>query len=150
MPEVVADACWAFCFLTEAKSEQKKEVLSYVNPQYLLYLILYDDIRLQSPALRLAGNFVSGDQDDTQVMLNAGLLRVLAVLLGKAQELQKKEVLWILSNITAGTTQQITQVINMGFIKYLINVANTESLVLQTEAIWALCNAINGGTVEQV
>ena len=93
---------------------------------------------------------MSGDQDDTQVMLNAGLLRVLAVLLGKAQELQKKEVLWILSNITAGTTQQITQVINMGFIKYLINVANTESLVLQTEAIWALCNAINGGTVEQV
>lgn len=150
MPEVVADACWAFCFLTEAKSEQKKEVLSYINPNYLLCLILYDDIHLQSPALRLAGNFVSGDQDDTQVMLNAGLLRVLVILLGKAQELQKKEVLWILSNITAGTTQQITQVINMGFIKYLINVANTESIVLQTEAIWALCNAINGGTVEQV
>lgn len=130
--------------------EHKKEVVRFVNPNYLVHLILAEDVHLQNPALRLAGNIVSGDQDDTQLMLNAGLLQVLLSLLGKAGSMQKKEILWILSNVTAGTTQQITAVINMGFIGYCVSVANKEGLMLQTEAMWVLCNAINGGTVEQV
>ena len=148
--DIAADACWAFCFLTEASVEHKKEVVRFVNPNYLVHLILAEDVHLQNPALRLAGNIVSGDQDDTQLMLNAGLLQVLLSLLGKAGSMQKKEILWILSNVTAGTTQQITAVINMGFIGYCVSVANKEGLMLQTAAMWVLCNAINGGTVEQV
>lgn len=88
--------------------------------------------------------------DDTQLMLDAGLLQVLIAILPKAKEMQKKEIIWIISNITAGTPTQIQSVIDRGFIKYLISVINTESLLLQIEATWAVCNAINGGTVEQV
>lgn len=144
------DACWAFGFLTEVTAEQKKEVIPFVNPKYLMYLIMTDDIHMQSPALRLAGNIASGDAEDTQLLLNAGLLKVLASFLQKATEIQKREVLWILSNITAGTMQQISMVINIGFIKYCITAANNESFILQSESMWVLCNAINGGTVEQV
>lgn len=150
VPEVISDACWAFSFLTEAEPEQKKTVISYINPTYLMRLICVDNIRLQTPALRMAGNIVSGDIDDTQLMLDAGLLQVLIAILPKAKEMQKKEIIWIISNITAGTPTQIQSVIDRGFIKYLISVINTESLLLQIEATWAVCNAINGGTVEQV
>ena len=150
IPEVVGDACWAFGFLAEVGSEYKKEIIAFINPAYLLHLILHEDIHLQSPALRLTGNIVSGDEEDTQLLLNAGLLKVLAAFVQKANEIQKKEVLWIISNITAGTAQQVGLVINIGFIKYLITAANGESTTLQIEAIWGVCNAINGGTVEQV
>ena len=148
--EVVSDACWAFSFLLDAEAAQKKVVIPFVNPTYLMRLIFVDNIRLQSPALRVAGNIVTGDSEDTQLMLDAGLLQVLVSILPKAKELQKKDILWIVSNVTAGNPTQIRAVIDRGFIEYLISVMNTESPILQIEAAWAVCNAINGGTVEQV
>ena len=134
----------------EVTAEQKKDVIPFVNLKYLMCLIMNEDIHIQSPALRLAGNIASGDAEDTQLLLNAGLLKVLAYVLQNATDIQKREILWILSNITAGNIQQISMVINTGFVKHCITVANNESFILQSESLWVLCNAINGGTVEQV
>ena len=83
--EVVSDACWAFSFLLDAEAAQKKVVIPFVNPTYLMRLIFVDNIRLQSPALRVAGNIVTGDSEDTQLMLDAGLLQVLVSILPKAR-----------------------------------------------------------------
>ena len=148
--EVVTDACWAFSFLTDASPEQKKQVMCYIKPYDILRCILINNTNLQCPALRVAGNIVSGDRDDTQKMLDAGLVRVLLKILPNAKDIQKKEILWIISNIAAGTPQQIQTLIDNGLIKDLILIINTEIDILQVEALWAISNAINGGNEEQV
>ena len=65
-----------------------------------------------SAALRAVGNIVTGDDVQTQIILNCQALPCLLNLLGQSQEGIRKEVCWTISNITAGNPQQI-QVYNV-------------------------------------
>lgn len=68
---------------------------------------MHDQPNVVSAALRAVGNIVTGDDLQTQVILNCGALPCLNHLLGSAKETIKKEACWTLSNITAGNRQQI-------------------------------------------
>lgn len=60
------------------------------------------------PALRTVGNIVTGDDLQTQVIINCGALSCLLHLLKTSQKKSiKKEACWTISNITAGTKEQI-------------------------------------------
>ena len=63
-------------------------------------------------ALRRVGNFVSGDDDQTQMVLNrfprpAFLLQSLGALLASPIDKTQKKSAWTISNITAGSQNQI-------------------------------------------
>lgn len=60
-----------------------------------------------SAALRAVGNIVTGDDVQTQVVLNCSALPCLLHLLGSTKESVRKEACWTISNITAGNRQQI-------------------------------------------
>ena len=67
------------------------------------------------PALRTVGNIVTGDDVQTQVIISCGALTCLLHLLKTAQKKSiKKEACWTISNITAGTKDQIQAVIDAG------------------------------------
>lgn len=60
------------------------------------------------PALRTVGNIVTGDDLQTQIIINCGALSCLLHLLKTSQKKSiKKEACWTISNITAGTKEQI-------------------------------------------
>ena len=60
------------------------------------------------PALRTVGNIVTGDDLQTQVIINCTALPCLLNLLQTSHKKSiKKEACWTISNITAGTTEQI-------------------------------------------
>jgi importin subunit alpha-2 len=58
-------------------------------------------------SLRAVGNIVTGDDTQTQVVLNCQVLNWLLPLLSSSKETIKKEACWTISNITAGNRQQI-------------------------------------------
>jgi importin subunit alpha-1 len=58
-------------------------------------------------SLRAVGNIVTGDDTQTQVILNCQVLNCLLPLLSSAKETIKKEACWTISNITAGNRLQI-------------------------------------------
>jgi hypothetical protein len=60
-----------------------------------------------SAALRAVGNIVTGDDVQTQVILNCSALSCLLHLLTSPKESIRKEACWTISNITAGNRQQI-------------------------------------------
>lgn len=60
-----------------------------------------------SAALRAVGNIVTGDDIQTQVVLNCSVLPCLLSLLGSPKETIRKEACWTISNITAGNKNQI-------------------------------------------
>lgn len=62
----------------------------------------------------------------------------------------RKEACWTISNVTAGTSEQIQAVINSGIIPKLIQLLNVAEFEIQKEAAWALSNATSGGTPEQI
>lgn len=60
-----------------------------------------------SAALRAVGNIVTGNDAQTQAVLNCNPLLNLHNLLRSPTETLKKEACWTLSNITAGNAAQI-------------------------------------------
>lgn len=73
----------------------------------LVELLMHQQPNVVSAALRAVGNIVTGDDVQTQVILNCSALPCLLHLLGSSKESVRKEACWTISNITAGNRQQI-------------------------------------------
>lgn len=86
-----------------------------------LLLIWPPSLLLQTPALRAIGNIVTGTDEQTQAVLDAGALSMFPQLLRHKKPNIQKEAAWTLSNITAGKDSQIQEVINAGLIPYLVD-----------------------------
>ncbi|EAW89040.1 karyopherin alpha 2 (RAG cohort 1, importin alpha 1), isoform CRA_a [Homo sapiens] len=97
----------------------------------------------QTPALRAIGNIVTGTDEQTQVVIDAGALAVFPSLLTNPKTNIQKEATWTMSNITAGRQDQIQQVVNHGLVPFLVSVL---SKILRHKR--KLCGP--GGTVEQI
>lgn len=84
----------------------------------MVLVLLY----FQTPALRSLGNIVTGTDEQTQCVLNAGALTMFPVLLRHCKPKIQKEAAWTVSNITAGRDSQIQEVINAGLIPILVEI----------------------------
>ena len=98
-----------------------------------------------SAALRAVGNIVTGDDIQTQVILNCTVLPCLVQLLSASKESIRKEACWTISNITAGNRQQIQAVIDANVFPVLIDILSRAEFKTRKEAAWAITNATSGG-----
>ncbi len=69
-----------------------------------------------SPALRAIGNLILGDDEQTQAIVDAGVLAYAPKLLSNDRSSIVKEGCWMLSNITAGNTKQIQAVMDANLV----------------------------------
>lgn len=101
--------------------------------------------------MRTVGNIVTGDDVQTQVIINCGALSHLLMLLTTSHKKSiKKEACWTISNITAGTIEQIQAVINANIVPPLVHLLQTAEFDIKKEAAWAISNATSGGTHDQI
>jgi len=101
------------------------------------------------PCLRTLGNLVTGDDEQTQQVLNLGLLQHLDRLIYHSKKTVRKEVCWTLSNITAGNSQQIQACLDAGLIEKLINLLIHDEALIKKEAVWAVSNSTSSATPQQ-
>ncbi|KAK3696128.1 hypothetical protein RRG08_061902, partial [Elysia crispata] len=116
----------------------------------LVELLGSPDPAVVTPALRSVGNIVTGDDSQTQAVIDLHVMKMLPGLLQHSKASIKKEACWMLSNITAGSTEQIQTVIDTGLLPILVNILITGDFKSQKEAAWAVTNLTSGGTVEQI
>jgi hypothetical protein len=100
---------------------------------------------VQTPALRSVGNIVTGDDVQTQVIINCGALPALLSLLSSTKDGIRKEACWTISNITAGNSTQIQAVIDANIVPPLIHLLQNGDFKTRKEACWAISNATSGG-----
>lgn len=100
---------------------------------------------VQTPALRSVGNIVTGDDVQTQVIINSGALTALLSLLSSNKDGIRKEACWTISNVTAGNSTQIQAVIDANIMPPLIHLLSNGDLKTRKEACWAISNATSGG-----
>lgn len=108
-------------------------------------LLTHQSTSVQTPALRSVGNIVTGDDVQTQIIINCGALPALHSLLSSSKDGIRKEACWTISNVTAGNSTQIQAVIDAEIIPPLINLLSHGDFKTRKEACWAISNATSGG-----
>lgn len=73
----------------------------------LVQLLKHPNVAISVPCLRTLGNVVTGNDDQTQIVIESGALDALNELIYSKKKTVRKEVCWSLSNITAGSVEQI-------------------------------------------
>jgi len=85
------------------------------------------------------------------VIINCGALPCLLNLLQTSHKKSiKKEACWTISNITAGTKDQIQAVIDNHILPPLVQLLSTAEFDIKKESAWAISNATSGGTADQI
>jgi len=84
-----------------------------------------------------------GDLTDT--LLASGVLTSLATLLYTPKTQIRKEAVWALSNVTAGSPAQIDAVMQAGLFPRVVQLCGEGDAIVRKEALFALANAAYGG-----
>jgi len=170
--EVLGYTCWTLSHLCDGPSshiaavvttpEGSNEPKGGLVPR-LVELLMHPSWRVTKPALRTIGNIVcaecsddnhssSSTTDYTEVILECDAVPRLKALVTHSNREIQKEACWTLSNIAAGTVDQIQSVIESGAIPPLVKLVrdkNTDQEV-RSEACWVVLNATSCGSDSQI
>ncbi|XP_010495334.1 PREDICTED: importin subunit alpha-1-like [Camelina sativa] len=149
--QVLTDACWALSYITRVSNDKIQAVIDSGFVPRLVELLLHPCMSVLVPALRTVGNIVTGDALQTQFVINSGALPCLAVILTQNYKRSiKKETCWTISNITAGTKEQIQAVLEANLIAPLVKLLQCAEFDIKKEAAWAISYVAFGGSHDQI
>uniref|UniRef100_A0A0N5B8G9 Importin subunit alpha n=1 Tax=Strongyloides papillosus TaxID=174720 RepID=A0A0N5B8G9_STREA len=148
---VVQDACWALSYMTDGSDDQIMIAATKECIKILVAMISSNRDSCVAPALRVFGNFATGNDYLTQLVVDSGILKkVLANLIANEKPVIVKECAWLLSNILAGNQQQIQAVIDAGLLLPILTIFKRGDFKSIYEASWAVSNLVQGGTSKQI
>mmetsp|Transcript_1944 Transcript_1944/g.4787 ORF Transcript_1944/g.4787 Transcript_1944/m.4787 type:complete len:1097 (+) Transcript_1944:194-3484(+) len=169
--EVLSYTCWTLSHLCDGPSSHIAAIVithdvrgtkSGLVPR-LVELLLHPSWRVTKPALRTIGNIVCAEGNDestncgstadyTEVILECGAVPRLKELIMHGNREIQKEACWTLSNIAAGTIDQIQSVIDSGAIEPLVALVRAKSTdqEVRSEACWVVLNATSCGSDAQI
>ncbi|TMW57541.1 hypothetical protein Poli38472_003466 [Pythium oligandrum] len=152
--EILSHVCWAFSHLCDGPSSHIQAVVDSDVCFRLVELLSHSSWRVTKPALRAIGNIVCAedDHDYTQHIIECGAVPSLRRLIAHSNREIQKEACWTLSNIAAGTVDQIQHVLDSGCIPSLMGLASSETTdaEVKSEACWVVLNATSCGSDSQI
>ena len=145
------DVCQLFndCFyLLSHISEKLKECKDYILENgvipYILEIIRNNNNESNASlilyGLKIIGNIISGNVNQTQKMLDYNIYDILKIHMFNHKKGIKKEANWIISNIASDTEAHIKDLIDNGFFQLIYQIFEKEDRDVRIEAAWALCN----------
>jgi hypothetical protein len=102
--------------------------------------------------VRTIGNVVTGNDSQTEKALKLGVTDILSQMACSTEREQiRKEINWTLSNITAGTCEQVECVTNdVKLVSFLRSSLRDPSMKVAKEAMWTVANAMDRGSISSM
>ena len=119
-------------------------------------MIVVSETMIQIHIIQIFGSLLSGTEQQTQYLLNYNIIPTLSSLLDHSNENIRQNTCWTISNITAGTTEQIQLIMNeeTNIIIKLHNILiNNESIIkikTKIDIFYIFGNIFSEGTIEQL
>jgi importin subunit alpha-1 len=148
-PEVENDALWGLCNASETDFDSILEL--YVTSNVCGYIVNSDRLRQKTlviPVVRLFGNLLSNEPRIVDYLIAVGCIPFLQKFLYHKSSNVRKETLWAISNIGAGTLDQIKDVIQADIVPTVLSLFKDEDIETVREAVYTISNLINGGNFE--
>lgn len=148
--EALNDLLWALSYLSDGDETRIEQVMGTGVTSKLMALLKESRCKInKAPLVRVLGNFACGNDNQTQSVLDAGLLDYVGFLLESSSSNVRKETCWILSNIAAGTPKQAGKLINnQDIMELVVRCAKSDTWIVRKEAIWTLANFCYSGQAE--
>lgn len=118
--------------------------------EYIVRFSLQDESKCQLPSLKFIGNLVAGSPQETSYILDFGAIDAVHLGIESENKNVKKESLWIVSNLCAGSEEHIELLIRKEILTKLICSVFYLELVLQRSVITALGNCMRHGSLLQI
>ena len=152
--EVTTDLLWALNYLSDHDEDQLDQVVVTGVAHKLIRLLEDDNFKRGPgavPLVKILGNFVAGNEIQTQTAIDSGILNHLGRLLGNRTKAVRKEASWLASNIAGGSVKQITMLVDTPrILEKIIKIAKTDSWLVRREALWAIANICTSGNQKHI
>ena len=142
--------------ITECCTETCAMVLENGTLPVLIDAITYyhelpNTTMLLFPIVRMIWQFSAGTEQQTEQVILSGFLNYALKLLQSRKKHIRRDVLLALSNIAAGTHDQIDKLIRKSsLMKEIVRLANDGSAEIKKQALWTMSNIATQGTIKQV
>jgi hypothetical protein len=140
------DLLWVLAFNTDSEEEICERVLELGLAGFAIQALRLNEDNLVMPTTRILGNIAAGNNLLTQQVLELGLLDVLLPLTQHRDYTIRKEIQWILSNITAGTSEQRTLFLAHPISQEALIGFKDPSEAVRLETSWVYYNLTTAGT----
>ncbi|KAL9653533.1 hypothetical protein ABK040_016610 [Willaertia magna] len=145
---VLTDCCWALSYMADTTNGLTEIARNRTLLKRLVELCLHHQPVIITPALRTIGNVATGNDTETQSLIDVGALTVLTSCLSRKKKSIRKEAAWTISNITAGDASLVNQVLNSGIFNVVMERLHNDEFDVSKECIWIVSNALIGCNFE--
>lgn len=154
--QVLKEACLGLCQLFgEGIQNDRIQAILEANVVPKLVALLRPSksrsvpISVQSAALQVLGNVACGDDRQTQVVIDSDALPCLRALLSSSDRGIRKEVCWIVSNITE-SSHQVQDVLDADILPPLLKLLDNQDTACREDATWVLFNLSSNRDPSQI
>lgn len=166
--DIVADSFWAMSYIADVDIAFADRILrtDTIKKAFILLDNYCSRIKKEnhdssiastaffciSPLLRTLGNIMTGTDEQTTYLLNfkvshyslINYLRIIFYGYDSPKKISRirKEICWMLSNISAGTEEQVNMLINENAHLILLDALKHMEMFIKTEACWAMVNLL--------
>lgn len=149
--EIIQESLWVVSHISDGNCNCIQTLINNKIINNVLKYANYKNSKISLPAIRTLGNITAGTCEQTQKLLDKGLLDIFYSQFEKTSKTDvKKYILWGVSNLTAGTRSQISIVTSHPLLIQTLNSINFFDPHIQKEAITVLYNIVSLGTLPSV
>ena len=141
---ILYDCCFILSYISENIKQYKDILLENGVIQHIIKLIKTPNIEkdeyLFYILLNIIGNIINGNVNQTNQILNYGIIDILKKNITTKNKKLQKEICWIISNISADIPKNKKLLIDIGLFPILCDIYNKSERSIRIEVIYALCN----------